>query len=243
MVGWNDLHRTDRAYMGGFTRFAEREVKKETAEVQDETIVHMVILAALIGCQGLEVFTQKLQEALDAGFSPVIAKEILYQAVPYLGMGKVYPFIQAANEVMTSKGILLPLKDQSTTADGDRLDKGVEAQMAIFGKEMRDFWRNGTINRWLAAHCFGDHYTRGGLDLGQRELVTFCFLAALGGCDRQLSSHIIGNIQIGNDPSVLRSALMASIPYVGYPKMLNAISCLETTVEASKNRNLSDVHK
>ena len=53
---------------------------------------------------------------------------------------------------------------------------------------MRDFWKSGPedsrhINKWLADNCFGDYYTRTGLDLKMRELITFCFLAAQGGCE------------------------------------------------------------
>ena len=50
-------------------------------------------------------------------------------------------------------------------------------------------WKAGHINRWLAANCFGDYYTRKGLDLAQRELITFCFLMAQGGCEPQLIAH------------------------------------------------------
>jgi len=37
--------------------------------------------------------------------------------------------------------------------------------------------------RYLPANCFGDHYTRTGLDLPTRELITLAVLAALGGCE------------------------------------------------------------
>ena len=36
--------------------------------------------------------------------------------------------------------------------------------MDIFGEGMKDAWKKGHINRWLAANCFGDYYTRKGLD-------------------------------------------------------------------------------
>ena len=51
---------------------------------------------------------------------------------------------------------------------------------------MRGFAQSGPeetrhINKWLADNCFGDYYTRGGLDTREREMVTLCFLAAQGG--------------------------------------------------------------
>ena len=54
------------------------------------------------------------------------------------------------------------------------------------------------INRHLSSNCFGDYYTRTGLDLKTRELLTFSMLLALGGCESQLKGHIRGNLQVGN---------------------------------------------
>lgn len=38
----------------------------------------------------------------------------------------------------------------------DRLEKGTAAQAEIFGEHMKEAWKAGHINRWLAANCFGD---------------------------------------------------------------------------------------
>ena len=54
--------------------------------------------------------------ALNVGVTPGEVKEIVYQAVPYLGMAKVYDFIHATNEILESRGIKLPLEGQSTTS-------------------------------------------------------------------------------------------------------------------------------
>ena len=45
---------------------------------------------------------------------------------------------------------------------------------------MKDYWKSGPeesrhINYWLADNCFGDYYTRTGLDYAQREMITFLF--------------------------------------------------------------------
>lgn len=42
------------------------------------------------------------------------------------------------------------------------------------------------FNTFLEGFCFGDFYTRDGLDDQQRELITFVFIASLGGCENQL---------------------------------------------------------
>lgn len=37
------------------------------------------------------------------------SREITYQAVAYLEIGRVFPFLKAVNEVLESKGMSLPL--------------------------------------------------------------------------------------------------------------------------------------
>ena len=78
----------------------------------------------------------------------------------------------------------------------------------------------------LSAWCFGDFYTRGGMALEQRELLTFCVLCALGGCEPQLRSHISGNLAVGNGRGVLLDALTVCLPYIGFPRTLNALNLI-----------------
>ena len=117
------------------------------------------------------------------------------------------------------------------SSEADRLEKGAAAQAEIFGEHMLEAWKAGHINRWLAANCFGDYYTRGGLDLRQRELITFCFLAAQGGCEPQLIAHARGNINMGSDPAFLRRVVSQCLPYIGYPRSLNALSAIDKAAE------------
>ncbi|WP_346706735.1 carboxymuconolactone decarboxylase family protein, partial [Merdimonas faecis] len=192
---------------------------------------YLAILATLLGCQGLDVFKDTLPEALDAGLSPVMIKETVYQAVDYMGIGRMYPFLGAVNEVLEERGVQLPLEGQATTTMENRLEKGAALQLEMFGEGMRDAWKKGHINRWLAANCFGDYYTRTGLDLAQREMITFCFLAAQGGCEPQLTSHAKGNMNMGNDAAFLTKVVSQCLPYIGYPRSLNAIACINKAAE------------
>lgn len=225
------LRETDPEFISRHEAFASDEVLNETGQTLDDETRYLSILATLIGCQGIDAYKVILSEAIDQAFPAVMAKEIVYQAVDYLGMGRVYPFLKATNEVMLEKGIQLPLENQATTTMEDRLQKGSEAQIEIFGERMRDFWKGGHINRWLAANCFGDYYTRTGLDLKQRELITFCFLSAQGGCESQLASHVFGNFNLGNDQEMLVKVVSQCLPYIGYPRSLNAIATINKVVE------------
>ena len=159
---------TDPEFMERFEHFAFDEVVNEEGQQLDDVTRHMAIIATLLGCQGIDAFRMELPRALDAGLTPVMVKEIVYQAVDYLGIGRVLPFLDATNEVLTARGVELPLEGQATTTMEDRLEKGIQTQADIFGEQMKEAWKAGHINRWLAANCFGDYYTRTGLDLRQK---------------------------------------------------------------------------
>ena len=222
---------TDPEFVERFEAFAFNEVVNEKEQTLDETDRYMVIIAALLGCQGVQAYKDILPQVLDDALTPVMVKEVVYQAVDYLGMGRVFPFLEATNDVMCELGIKLPLEGQATTTMDDRLEKGARAQADIFGEAMLDFWKGGHINRWLAANCFGDYYTRRGLDLRQREMITFCFLAAQGGCESQLTSHVKGNLNVGNDKEFLVKVVSQCLPYIGYPRSLNAIACINKAAD------------
>ena len=206
---------TDPEFVERFEHFAYDEVVNEPGQQMDEVTRHMAILAALLGCQGTEAFRRELPQALDAGVTPVMAKEIVYQAVDYLGIGRVLPFLDITNTVLTERCVALPLEGQATTTLEDRLGKGAQAQADIFGPQMLEAWKTGHINRWLAANCFGDYYTRRGLTLAQREMITFCFLLAQGGCEPQLTAHAKGNMNLGNDKEFLICVISQCLPYIG----------------------------
>ena len=82
------------------------------------------------------------------------------------------------------------------------------------------------IQDFLSANCFGDYYTRSGLDIRTRELVTFAMLISMGGCEPQVKGHVQGNINIGNKREVLLDVITQLLPYLGYPRTLNALRCL-----------------
>lgn len=228
----NHLRATDPEFMERFEHFAFDEAVHEPGQELDDVTRSIAILAALLGYQGIDAFERlALPQALDAGVSPVAVKEIVYQGVDYLGIGRVLPFLDAVNRVLTARGVALPLAGQATTTMADRLEKGAQTQADIFGPQMLEAWKSGHINRWLAANCFGDYYTRTGLDLKQREMITFCFLAAQGGCEPQLTGHAKGNMNLGNDKNFLIRVVSQCLPYIGYPRSLNAIACVNKAAE------------
>ena len=221
----------DPEYAAILDQFAGHEVPQEEGAQLPAADRWLGVLGTLLGCQGVDAFRAVLPAALDGGLTPVMVKEVVYQATDYLGIGRVLPFVNAVNEVLAARGVALPLAGQATTTQENRLEKGVAAQVEIFGEQMNEAWKAGIINRWLGANCFGDYYTRTGLDLRQRELITFCFLAAQGGCEPQLTAHAKGNMNLGNDAAYLTRVVLQCVPYIGYPRSLNAIGCIKKAAE------------
>src|SRR5436309_280638 len=66
----------------------------------DARIRLMVQLASMIASQALREYRVMVGAALTVGVTPVEIKEIVYQAVPYVGMAKAFDFIHATNEVV-----------------------------------------------------------------------------------------------------------------------------------------------
>ncbi len=225
------LAQTDPELVEYFDSFAFDEVV-----AHDDLEPHlrlMVQLAALIAAQGLGEYREVLGAALTAGLTPVEVKEIVYQAVPYVGMAKVVDFLHATNDVLRERGVDLPLPGQSTTDPHTRFEQGLAVQKRIVGAERIDAMYAAAppdeqhIQRWLSANCFGDHYTRTGLDVAARELATFAMLVSLGGADPQVRGHVAANLNVGNDRRRLIDVLTQLLPYIGYPRTLNGLRAVD----------------
>jgi 4-carboxymuconolactone decarboxylase len=59
-----------------------------------------------------------------------------------------------------------------------------------------------------------------------RELLVLCVLAALGGADVQVRAHAAGNLKAGNTVEVQIAAMIHCLPYIGFPRSLNAIRAI-----------------
>jgi len=225
------LKETDPELIETFDNFAFDEVLEHGS--LDARTRLMAQLAALIACQAHSEYRVMVGAALTIGVTPVEVKEIVYQAVPYVGMGRAFEFIHATNEVMTERGIRLPLEGQSTTTPETRMDKGLEVEKEIVGAEVvEELYASapddeGHFQRLLSANCFGDYYTRGGIDVRTRELLTFAMLVSLGGCEPQARGHVAANLNVGNDRAVLLAVVTQLLPFIGYPRTLNALRVID----------------
>jgi 4-carboxymuconolactone decarboxylase len=198
-----------------------------------DTTRELITITALATAQTLPQLKAHTAAALNIGVKPLEIREVIYQLAPFIGYPKVLNALDTINSVFKSRGIQLPLQNEGTVTEGQRFEKGKEIQYPLYGEGMKQNMKDlpgefaDAIPRMLTETCFGDFYTRGGLDIKTRELVIFCALATLGGTDRQMASHAVGNMKVGNDKETLLSALVQLYPYIGFPRIANALYAIK----------------
>ena len=194
-----------------------------------------MIMGSTIAQGALTEYKMFVNAALNVGVTPVAIKEILYQSVAYVGVARVIDFIYVTNEIMAERGIKLPLEGQSTTTPETRLEKGLALQKEIFGDVIDNMYKQSPTNqlhiqKYLSANCFGDYQTRTGLNVKAHELLTYSMLISMGGAESQVKGHIAGNVKVGNNKEILLSVTTQLLPYIGYPRTLNALKCLNEVI-------------
>ena len=79
------------------------------------------------------------------------------------------------------------------------------------------------LGKYIVEFAFGDIYSRDGLSMQEREMVTMASLLTAGGCEPQLEVHINGALNVGLSPNKIVETFIQCIPYTGFPRVLNAI--------------------
>jgi 4-carboxymuconolactone decarboxylase len=198
-----------------------------------DTTRELITITALVTNQTLPQLKVHTNAALNIGVTPIQIREVVYQLAPFIGYPKVLNALDTINSVFKSRGFTLPLENKGTVKENERFDKGKALQYPLYGNRMSEAMKDlpggmgEVIPRMLTESGFGDFYTREGLDLKTRELIIFCALATLGGTERQMASHAIGNLKAGNSKETLISAMVQCYPYIGFPRISNAINVIK----------------
>ena len=79
------------------------------------------------------------------------------------------------------------------------------------------------IGKYIVEFAFGDIYSREILSLQEREIITLTSLLISGGCENQLKVHINASLNVGISKEKIIETFIHCIPYVGFPKVLNAV--------------------
>ena len=83
------------------------------------------------------------------------------------------------------------------------------------------------VAKLILEFAFNDIYTRPGLSLQQRELVTITSLLTQGDTADQLRVHLNGCLNVGLSRTEIVETCIHCIPYVGFPKVLNALTVVK----------------
>ncbi len=208
----------------------------------DNRLRELVTVTVLTTLSALPQLKAHVQASLNAGCTPVEIREAVYQCAPFIGFPKTLNAISTMNQVFTENGIQLPLPSQQTRTgecEDERYQRGREMQAPLYGDEIaaRYTWLPGefaqAVPRFLTELCFGDFNTREGLAGKTRELLTVVLLAALGGAEVQLKSHVAGALKAGNTKEEVVCALVHASGYMGFPRLFNALNVCKELLETT----------
>lgn len=87
------------------------------------------------------------------------------------------------------------------------------------------------VGRYILEFAFGDIYENDVLSFREREIVTITSLLTQGDTKNQLIVHINGSLNVGLTEREIIEVFTHCIPYVGFPKVLNAITIAKEVFE------------
>ena len=219
-------------FIGGEVPEATPLVEKREAE--------LIRLVSLTVQQSNALLQEEVATALAKGLSPEEILEAIYQCAPYSGFPRTVDAVEIARSVFKAKNVKVD-ESRATVNAETRLQAGADAQGMLFTPAYAEAAKAGkqnmpTIQYFLSSNCFGDYYTRKGLDLNTRELLTMAILVNLG-TEPQLKAHIGANLKI-RTAEYVEQAIYNCLPYCGYPRTLNALRLLkEAAAEATATKD------
>ena len=192
----------------------------------------LITVTSLAVQQTLPQLKAHTNGALNAGATPIELREAIYQLASFIGFPKTLNALGVLNEVFKERGIATPLKSTATVKEDERYQKGSDIQNPLYGDEIKQSMEGlpddmgADVARFLTEVCFGDFYTREGLDVKTRELLFISALVTTGNTTT-LKSHIKGSLKAGNSAETVTAAIIQCLPYVGFPNTLAALRSLK----------------
>jgi 4-carboxymuconolactone decarboxylase len=110
----------------------------------------------------------------------------------------------------------------------DRFEKGMNVLKITNKENIEKIFENlediaPDLGRFIVEFPYSEIYSREGLDLKTRELITIGALTAIGTAENQLKSHINAALNVGNSTTEIVEAIMQMSAYAGFPAALNGI--------------------
>ena len=130
-----------------------------------------IITVTALGClQTLPQLRAHAAAALNVGATPLQLREALYQCAPYIGYPRTLNAVATLDEVLTQRGVELPLPTAATVAPDDaqaRHRAGAAIQEPLYGDEIEEVLAtlpapfDAVAPELVTTACFGDYYSRG----------------------------------------------------------------------------------
>lgn len=196
----------------------------------------LITVTSLSVQQTLPQLKAHINAALNVGVEPDELIEAIYQCAPFIGFPKTLNAVSVLNQVLNERGLEFENKYRATTNDENRYKKGLEIQNPLYGDEIAQTFKGLPNNvgqdvaRFLTEFCFGDIYTRNGLDVKTRELLSIVILTTAGNFE-QLKSHVIGAKKANNTIEEITAAIVQCMPYVGFPNAFEALKIVKNSVK------------
>lgn len=207
----------------------------------DDRMRELVTVTVLTVNQTLPQLKAHTAACLRVGVTPTDIRETVYQCAPFIGFPKTLNAIAAMDEVFAENGISLPLESAERVTEETRYEAGLKIQSPTYGDEIaeRYAWLPAPFDKavpyYLTAFGFGDFNTRKGLCERERELLTVVLLAALGGAEVQVRAHVAGALKTGSTKEQIVCALVHAMPYMGIPRLFNALNCAKDLLEETRS--------
>lgn len=194
--------------------------------LKDRQLITVAALAALGNARPQLKF--HIAGALNVGCSSMEIIELMMHLVVYAGFPAGLNGVFAAKEVFQERGVMFGPAPQTSPAQDERFPMGWDALCHIDGHAgeqviaaLADVAPD--LGRFIIEFGFGDIYTRPGMNLLQRELVTVGALTALGTATAQLKVHAHGLLNVGGTREQLIEAVIQVAAYAGFPAAINAM--------------------
>ena len=123
------LKKNDPDFFYIFNNFNNKEILGYVSISKRTRFV--ITLATLITNTSKEKYAIAVRDALEV-LTPIEIKEVLYQAVAYVGLGKTFELFEVTNDVLLKNSVDLPLESISTVNKDNRYEKGLEIQKQFF---------------------------------------------------------------------------------------------------------------
>ena len=139
--------------------------------------------------------------------------------------------------VITAAALVCSLSATAqTTENMDRIEVCKQNYRTLFGGEaLTGQGTDPEMMDILQKFIFGEVFQTGELTLKQREMITCITLATMQTLP-QLKAHAGAALNVGVTPEELREVMYLTAPFIGFPKMLNAVA---TVNEVFTERGIS----